>query len=257
MSLLGHPAERTGLSYLAGMRGRTDLGIDREWLVVVLVNYVVWVSLPILYFIVSSIAPPLAVKVAGVVGLLGAVTSLGVAYLVYSLVNVRNQHFAREQALLVEGLGLVRSKAPRDDLGVLLPLDSAGQNLQILVHEEKEKSAVLIGLLALIPYLGLLVLIFILAVLSRDLPEHEIREEMILDDLDRGMRELSLTPMIRRSVFVSRRPVAGFVVASMLTLGVFSLIWLYLEISDVRPHFEYHARFETDLLLTLSRGPAN
>ncbi|HEV2119871.1 MAG TPA: hypothetical protein VGS11_07200 [Candidatus Bathyarchaeia archaeon] len=257
MSLPSLPTARPDISYLIGIRVRTDLEIDHAWIALAFVNYVIWATFPILYFIVARVALPLVALFAVVVGLMGTATSLAVAYLAYSLVNVRNQHFAREQALLTESLGVVKSRVPQGNLRTLLPLDSAEQNFQFLVHEEKEKSAVLLGLFALIPYFGILVLIFILGIFSRDLQKHESREEMILDDLDRGLRESNLTPLIRRSGFVPRRSVPLLVVASILTLGVFSLIWLYLAIKDLRAHFGYHARLETNLLPSLSWGSTN
>ena len=227
--------------------------VDPAWLALALVNYVIWVTFPVLYFFVESIAPLLLTIVASVIGLLGVATSSGLAYFVYSLVNVRNQHFAREQALLMEGLRLAKGNTPQGNLRALIPLDSASQSLQTLVHEEGEKSAVLLALLVLIPYFGMMVLIFILATLSKDMRKHESREEMVLDDLDRSVRESSLLPLVRRSGFIPRRQVAVFVLASVLTLGAFTLFWLYLAIEDFRPHFEYHARFEPSLLSTLSR----
>ncbi len=256
MTLLGLQAVRPDLSSLVGMRNRTDVEIDRAWLALALVNYIVWVTFPVLYFIVESLAPPLLALLAIVIGLIGVATSSGLAYLVYLLVNVRNQHFAREQALLMDGLRLAKSKTPEGNLTALLPLDSAGQTLQTLVHDEGEKSAVLLALLALIPYFGTVVLIFTLATLSRDMQRHERREEMILDDLDRGVKESSFLPLVRRSGFIPRRRVAALVVVSVLTLGAFTLFWLYLAIEDLRPHFEYHVRFETSLLSTLSGASA-
>jgi hypothetical protein len=257
MTLPGIQAVRPDFSSLIGMRNRTDVEVDPAWLALALVNYIIWVTFPVLYFIVGSVAPALVVSLASVIGLLGVATSSGLAYLVYSLVNVRNQHFAREQELLMEGLRLVKSNTLQGNLRALLPLDSAGQSLQTLVHDEGEKSAVLLALLVLIPYFGMVVLIFILATLSRDMRRHESREEMILDDLDRSVKESNLLPLVRRSGFIPKRQVAALVATSVLTLGAFTLFWLYLAIEDVRPHFEYHARFETSLLSTLSRVSTN
>ena len=228
-------------------RGRTDNDIPTRWVWAPVSSYTVWTAIPIISYIYGPTGTELMVPL-GILGLAGFVFSTASSHLVYQLVNRRNTHFARQEVLLWKALDAARSKASPTDMKTRIPLNSAEQDLGKLGETGREHSAILWTILTLIPYLGWIAMIYVLAFLSNDIWKHEVREDLVLEDLGRVLKEQGGTNLPVRRVRVPNRPVIAYVAASILTLGVFLLLWLLLAVEDPRAHFEYHRHFEEALV---------
>ena len=188
----------------------------------------------------------------GVLGSLGLIPSIGFSYLVFRLVDGQNNHSGREQALLSEAINLSRSRAPRDDMRIVLPLNSAEQDLILAVSKSRERSGFLWALLTSIPYLGWIFVIVVLALLTEESTSHVRTEQPILEDLDRTLKGLGSPGLSFGAPRLMSRNVGLFVLTSVLTLGFFTLFWTFLLVHEQETHFSYHAPSEESLLQALS-----
>ncbi len=217
---------------------------------------------PVLTYLILAVAPwVLVVGVFGQIPLdlidatlitlvtVGIFSSAFSAYLVYLLVNRRNNHFGREQAMFGHVLDLLRAKVNPGDVNGQWRLANNYRCYQWLSESSSERSAVMQALLVLIPYLGWFLLMFELLLLTDDWKEHEFREDYMVQEINGTMGMLGLyqlPPRLRLSPVRSRSS-AVYLVISIFTLGLAELVWLYLSTSDPYEHFEYHSHLEFPL----------
>lgn len=234
---------QTELTSLVDVRPRTDYSIAPRWVWAAVASYVIWTIIPVIVYLYSGqSAIPLAIPL-GVLGLSGLIASATSSYLVYHIINRRNLHFARTEELFWKTLDTQKSKAQPSDMKIQLPIASTEQDLRWLAGIP-ERSALLWGLLTLIPYLGWLALIYVLAFLSKDLDNHERWEDLTIEDLSRVRVARGGTGAPRRQRHMPRQSVPAYIVFSFITLGVFPIVWLYFAVTDPEIHFGYHRTIE-------------
>ncbi len=239
--------------FLLEARARTDYEIPVKWVWAPVASYITWATIAILAYLNRGQPATQLTIPLGTLGLAGFASSALSSYLVYLLVNRRNQHFAMEETLLWSTLDTAKAEASQADMKTQLALSSAERDLAGLSDIGKEHSAILWALLTLIPYLGWIALAYVLAFLTHDICKHEQREDLVVEDIGRVTQALPL-----RTKRTPNRPVILYILASFATLGVFLLPWLYQAVRDPQAHFEYHRSFETILLpVSGSQGGTN
>jgi hypothetical protein len=250
-----------GLEALLGYRARTDHRISSNWLLAPILLYPSAIATIWILFL-GLPAPDWVVSVVfGVMVTTVLVSAAGTAYLVHSIVDRRNVHFAREQALFARVLEILRGKIRPDDISGQSSLASNYQCFYWYAGSCGERSAVLGALLILIPFLSLLVLnpilslisflgwflmMFELLFVSSDWNEHERREDYMVQEFNRTLAIVGSLPLpgrLRPSQVRSRNS-ALFLVLSIFTLGIGLIPWLYISIDDPHEHFEYHSHLE-------------
>ncbi len=236
------------LTTLVQMRTKTDVVVGEQWILFAISSYVLWTALAVI-LLTRVFRMLLGLDfILGIFGTLGFVASVGLSYLTYSLINRQNKHATREQELFWEALNQARSQTSQDDMKVLIPLSSAEGDFSKLLQKTHERSAVLWALLALIPYAGWIFLVMALYLLSQDSNAHEQSERLFLEDIDRTLGALASKSLPPKSVPQYPKNSLGYAIASVLTLGVFSLFWLHKMVKEPEAHFGYHASFEPSLL---------
>ncbi len=239
------------------IREKTDATLPNSWLLTPIASYVIWAFVAALVGTSGILGIGSLAYALTILGLAGFFLSTGTAYLVFRLVNRRNNHFAREQALLWQSLERVRSSVKPIDMNAQMALNWADRNFGRLAETSGERSAVLWALLTLIPYAGWLVLIVVLSFLSDDMNGHKIREENVVQDLNGYFRTVG-SPGLPLPLHRSRHLFVLYAVLSIVTLGVFSLFWLYESMTAPLGHFQYHLALEDSLaksLLPPTGGP--
>ena len=233
------------------MRAKAEQSIPGKWLWWGITSYIMWAFLAVAAF-TRVIQPTVNLDTfVGVLGSLGLISSIGFSYVVFRVIDRQNSHSGREQALLSEAVNMSRSRAPKDDMRIVLPLNSAEQDLLQAVARSRERSGFLWVLLTTLPYLGWIFLIITLALLTEESSRHLRTEQPLLEDLDRTFKGLGSPGL---ALWAQRRPSRNtglYAIVSILTLGLFSLFWTFLLIQDQEAHFSYHAAFETSLLQAL------
>ena len=243
--------EQHDIESLLAYRPRTDYRISERWLLAPISNYLIWGILPWTFVIGLFLQLPPDVLGAVRIGLiiLGLLASALSAQLVYLLVNRRNNHFAREQATFRNLLDILGPKVPVNDENGQWRLMNNYRCYKWLSEYCGEKSAILQALLTLIPYAGWVILMSELLLLTDDWKEHEIREDYMIQEVNGtlGFLGLYLLPNRLRPSILRFRSSVLFLLLSIFTLGLGTLVWLYLSIRDPYEHFEYHSHFEFPL----------
>jgi hypothetical protein len=249
-------------SKLLQIRTSTDVHLGTRWILFGIASYVLWAALAVLYFTgllqqIPSFRIPLLLgsiffDATTWLSLLGLGASTGLAYIVFRVIDRQNKHALRMQEIFSQALKRVESETRPEQTAILVPLSSAEQDFSALVQKTHERSGVLWAMLMLIPYLSWIFLIMALYHLSQESDSHEQTERLLLEDLDRvlGVRGSQRIP-VRIGHFPSRNG-AGFLIASLLTVGIFSIFWLYQMVSGPVDHFRYHSDFEPDLIVAFA-----
>jgi len=249
-------------SGLFQIRTSTDVHLGTRWIFFGIASYVLWAVLAVLYLTgmlqqIPSFSIPLLLgsiffDATTWLSLLAFGASTGLAYIVFRVIDRQNKHVLRMQAIFSEALKRAESETRPEQTDILVPLSSAEQDFSAFVQKTHERSGVLWAMLVLIPYLGWIFLIIALYHLSQASDSHEQTERLLLEDLDRvlGVRGSQRIP-VRTGYFPSRNS-AGFLIASLVTVGIFSIFWLYQMVSGPMDHFRYHSDFEPNLIIAFS-----
>ncbi len=210
---------------------RTDYVITTKWIWAPVASYAIWTIIAVIrYAYRGDAGTPLGTTFGGL-DLAGFVFSAPFSYLVYKLVNRRNQHFAREENLLWSTVETTKAKVQQSDMRSQIALASAERDLARLADNGKEHSAVLWALLTLIPYAGWIFLIYVLSFLLSDVRKHELQEDLVLEDLGgimKTQRGLDL-PIRRRRI--PNRPVILYAALSLVGPGVLLSLWINLNLN--------------------------
>jgi hypothetical protein len=246
------------LSKLIQMRPNTDVRISTKWIFFAAATYVLWTVLAILFVTgllqqIPSFSLPVLLgsiffDATTWISLLGLGASMGLAYVVFRVIDRQNKHALRMQEVFSEALKRVRSETSLGQKSALLPLSSAEQDISAMVQRSRERSGILWATLVLIPYLGWIFLIIGLYHLSQTSDFHVQTERLLLEDLERVRGTAGPQQLPVNNQFLPRRDSTGFLIASLVTIGLFSIFWLYQMVSSPRDHFNYHSDFEPKLL---------
>ncbi len=236
------------LSTLVQLRDRTDVTIGPRWIVLAITSYLLWIVFAIFAsngFTLPSLSVP---ETLGIFGTLAFSTSTGTSFLVYGLLNRQNKHAEREQEFAWEMMNRIQSRTDPSRVNILLPLSSAQQDFSKLLERSCEHSAILWSLLVLIPYAGWIFLIVALYLLTQASNLHERMERSLFEDLDLTLAaEGSHRVVLDGGIPRSRNSVA-YAIASVLTVGIVALSWLYIMVIGEEAHFRYHSSLEPILL---------
>jgi len=107
--------EQHEIETLLGYRARTDHHISERLLVAPILTYLILAVMPWIVIGTFGQTPLEIVDILIVLVTVGLFASAFTAYLVYLLVNRRNNHFAREQAMFGNVLEILRAKVPPSD----------------------------------------------------------------------------------------------------------------------------------------------
>ena len=249
---MGTAAISDRLPTLVNLGYKTDVRIGPGWILFAIASYILWIFTAVFAF--NDITLPILnlQQTLGLLGTLAFATSTGVSFLVSSLISRQNKHAEREQEIAWEILNGVQSRTRPEQMHVLLPLSSAEQDFSILLQRTRQHSAILWSLLVLIPYAGWVFVIAALFLLTRDSNIHETMERSLFEDLDRtvtagGWQRAALDGQIPPS-----RNGTLYAIASVLTVGIVAISWLYVMIIGEEAHFRFHSVLEPRLLEAFS-----
>lgn len=236
---------------LFDLRGRTDVRLGPRWILAAISGYAIWVLFAI--SLATGFSVPLldSFQTLGLFGMLGLAFSGGVSFTVYGLFSRQNRHTERQEEVLAEIIKKVRGHTSPSNINVQLPLSSVEQDQHSLLEKTREHSAILWSLLVLIPYLGWVFLIIALYLLTQMSNFHDRIEKQLFEDVDRTLVASGSKPFSQVGRVPSSRNSGAFLVASLATLGIIALPWLYVLIIGEDAHFYYHSNVEPELVKSL------
>lgn len=245
------PATTERPSTLFELRDRTDVRLDPRWILAAISAYAFWILFALSLALGFSIPPLDMVQTLGLIGLLGIASSGGISYAVYGLLSRQNKHGERQEAILAEIVRAIRTQESSDNIVVQLPLSSVEQDQHILLEKTHEHSAILWSALVLIPYLGWLFLMIALYLLTRTSNLHDRIEKQLFEDVDRTLVASGFKSFNQVGRVPSSRNSGAYLAASLATLGVIALAWLYVLIIGEDAHYYYHSNIESELATSL------
>jgi len=165
-------------------------------------------------------------------------------YILYKLIKRRNDHLRRARRLWEAVTSFLEAKGFTGERSYRLK-----ELVDEMKDEEWERSPVLwIILTLLFPP----VVFYIYHFLNKDFRRHEAQEARyysILVTVLSGRVSVSRMPEFERAV--PERSTVLYLVLTLLTLGLFSLYWVYTLADDPNRHFMQHKRLERELLSVL------
>ena len=165
-------------------------------------------------------------------------------YVLYKWISRRNDHFKRVRKLYREMVDLLNSISKDKKPAGLATLESIVKEMEI---EETERSAIIWIILT---FIASFLLLYIYHFLNRDFYKHELRESMMAENLSQVLKELGSTKIPRKLSFetIPKRNTVLYIVLTLLTLGVFTLYWIYTITKDPNEHFKLHRIWEDDII---------
>ena len=280
---------RENLESSASQRSKTDMRISPVWVVV---SFIIALSVMIVGVIVVAIEvsealrewdrtegyppdygfyeEPLIVSL----GLLGLIPYVVLAALTYCLVSRGKKHFARESRLRdaltkfterttgirVSGGLTIGAEASRRPLPwsivVIAPSAMSVAALPVMYDYSSTASILAALLLALLSLVFLVLRLYLLCFLTKDMARHHDRWRDLTMTTKQELARMGYTAgQLRTPYPLPDRSMAVYVVATIFTAGFFEYYWWYAIIKDGNEHFEEQRVFEDQLIALLHRRP--
>ncbi len=164
-------------------------------------------------------------------------------YVLYKWIYRRNEHFKRTVLLYESVANYLDSEEYKDEATRL-----RDETRRMELHQGGEKNAVLWMVLgALVP----LVIFYIYHFLNKDFVNHDREESLILGHIDHVLKGSGLEGLNLGFTSIGKFPERNTVIyfiLSLITLGFFSLYWVYVLTKDPNVHFDGHRIVEAKLL---------
>ncbi|UXD22236.1 hypothetical protein IPA_02795 [Ignicoccus pacificus DSM 13166] len=189
-----------------------------------------------------------AIGFASIVIFIGAalVVAVGIAvYLPYKLIKRRNEHFGRTLKFYRTLLDLL--KHMKVDSGIVNRIEVT------VIDMEQESQPRNPFLWILLEYLFAPVTFYVYHFLNKDFYKHEQREIEIYRNLRIALSEVGISIPQMNPTIPSRSTIL-YIIATLLTGGVFGLYWLYTLIKDPNEHFKQHRYVESELIAAIERA---
>lgn len=246
----------------ARMRMETDYEMSPAWILVPLIPIVGLIVFFAVFFgalftlatapLPPGVTPPATGFFVGLLGILfllsivGFIAQILFAYMIYRLVNRRNKHFQRQGFLYDDTTNLAKELAAKKGVDISLNLNNMERTNREARYEETEKSA---ALWAILTFLFGIVVLYVYYFLMNDFYKHERREDVFFEDLNRALLPTGITVNLpRRALPIPDRSFVLYLILTIVTLGIFSIYWLYVLLTDPNSHFRQQALTEDTIL---------
>ncbi len=231
--------------------------------VLIIIDYILTVGAQGGVFdIATLLSSPEFVALTGIFSFVIFVLSMLFAYLLYKLIKRRNAHFARQLFVYEDLTKLVKELSAKKGADMPVSVNNLERTIGEARSEETEKNAVLWVILTLAAttlglklfssggsFLPTLATLYIFYFLTQDFFKHERREDRFVDEINRTLAALGLTPNIsRRASPIPSRNFVLYTVLTIVTVGFFGVYWVYTLINDPNYHFRHQAMTEDAIL---------
>ena len=174
-------------------------------------------------------------------------------YIIYKLLERREQHFERMVSFRTHLIEVLKEKAEAAGKTADLEQDIAaleGMNLDATNRDRAgEKSPVLWMVLSIV--VGV-VIYYVYYFLNDDFRAHESNEHDFMLKASEVMNKLGITPnQIVTNTMVPERNFVTFLILTIVTCGIYGIYWVYTLITDPNNHFDDHAVWESQALAIL------
>jgi hypothetical protein len=172
-------------------------------------------------------------------------------YIIYKLVQRRDEHFKRMAGVVDASIAQLRAKAQgREDTiaGELSQLEQIRLQMTTL---SAERGAAIWLLIAIFTFgIGYFILYYLL---MKDYVEHDVVEAQFFTVMSSALTKLGLSSQASQAMpSVPQREFVTFLLLTLVTCGIYGIYWMYVMIKDFNEHFMAQVPWE-DFLVTALR----
>ncbi len=239
------------------MRQSTDQIISTRWAIAILLLQVLVpiITFAMLYLVLvgTTITLSNAAQIALIIAVFISAVAMVIvmAGLAYKLVKRRDEHFRRDGLLrlgMMEYLDAISVKERRD-----INVERWTMNTMFYSDQKGGRGpalwAMMIGLIAIIPIVGVFATLYCLHFLTKDVQDHDRSQNQFNNQFQIGMMKLGKISEIHYDWSpVPTRESGAYILLSILTLGFFMPYWWYVNIVDMNQHLKNQWVFEAQLI---------
>jgi hypothetical protein len=163
-------------------------------------------------------------------------------YIIYKLVQRRDEHFKRMAAVVDASVQQLRVKAAGQEGAVQQELAQLeGIRAQMLAMSSERGAAIWL-LICLFTGIGAYILYYLL---MQDYAQHDLLEAQYFTVMSSALAKLGLAGSSAQAFrTVPEREFVTFLILTLVTCGIYGLYWMYVMIKDFNDHFAAQAPWE-------------
>jgi Domain of unknown function (DUF4234) len=170
-------------------------------------------------------------------------------YIIYKLVQRRDEHFQRMAAVVDASIAQLRAKAQGREDVIAAELSQLEQIRMRMATMSAERGAAIWLLICILTGIGYFILYYLL---MKDYVEHDTVEAQFFTLMSSAMVKLGLAGQAGQAVpTVPQREFVTFLLLTIITCGIYGLYWMYVMIKDFNEHFLAQVPWEDFLLQAL------
>ncbi|MDI6873003.1 DUF4234 domain-containing protein [Candidatus Solincola sp.] len=170
-------------------------------------------------------------------------------YIVYKLVQRRDEHFRRMAGVADAAVAALRARAQGREELIAPELAQLEQVRMQMAAMAVERGAAIWLLICMFTGIGYLILYYLL---MQDYVQHDVLEAQFFTLMSGALAKLGLAAEAGQAVpSVPRRDFVTFLILTLVTCGIYGLYWMYVMIKDFNDHFMVQVPWEDFLVQAL------
>ncbi len=170
-------------------------------------------------------------------------------YIVYKLVQRRDDHFRRMAGVVDTAIDQLRAKARGREELIAPELSQLEQVRAQMMVMTAERGAAIWLLICLLTGVGTLILYYLL---MQDYAQHDALEAQFFTQMSSALAKLGLAAEAGQAVpSVPQRDFVTYLVLTLVTCGIYGFYWMYVMIKDFNDHFMAQVPWEDFLVQAL------
>jgi hypothetical protein len=170
-------------------------------------------------------------------------------YILYKLVQRRDEHFQRMAAVVDAATAQLRAKAQGREDAIAAELAQLEQIRMRMATMSAERGAAIWLLICIFTGIGYFIIYYLL---MKDYVEHDAVEAQFFTVMSSALVKLGLAGQAGQAVpTVPQREFVTFLLLSIITCGIYGIYWMYVMIKDFNEHFLAQVPWEDFLLAAL------
>jgi len=171
-------------------------------------------------------------------------------YIIFKLVQRRDEHFKRMAGVAESAIAQLRAKAQGREDAVAAELSQLEQVRLQMNTMSAERGAAIWLLIAIFTFgIGYMILYYLL---MQDYVQHDAVEAQFFTLMSSALNKLGLSEQAGQAArTVPDREYVTFLVLTLVTCGIYGVYWMYVMIKDFNDHFMAQVPWEDFLLQAL------